>query len=101
MTRPDDTPIPAEVAPRLGLSHGWVRALIKRWDDDEPDGPADRRKAKNGGRPKLSTDQVANAGFDDLGALQRPQIERCRWLMAHPETVRGAVGFDWAVALNN
>jgi hypothetical protein len=27
-------------------------------------------------------------------------VERCRWLIDHPEIVRGAVGFDWAVALN-
>ncbi|WP_231749827.1 transposase [Tautonia plasticadhaerens] len=43
---------------------------------------------------------VANEGFDDLEALERPLIGRCRWLIDHPEVVRGAVGFHWAVALN-
>src|SRR5689334_23077947 len=57
LTRPDDPPSPAAAAVQLGLSAGWVRALIQRWNADGPDGLADRRKAKNGGRPKLSTDQ--------------------------------------------
>src|SRR5947199_5609206 len=50
LTRPGDPPTPAEVAPQLGLSPGWVRALIKRWNADGPDGLADRRKAANGGK---------------------------------------------------
>jgi hypothetical protein len=49
----------------------------------------------------LVREAVANEGFDDLGALQGPLIERCRWLMTHPEVVRGAVGFRWAAALND
>jgi transposase len=49
----------------------------------------------------LVREAVANQGFDDLEALQRPLIERCRWLMGHPEVVRGAVGFRWAADLND
>ena len=49
----------------------------------------------------LVREAVANEGFDDLGALQRPLVARCRWLMGHPEVVRGAVGFHWAAALND
>jgi hypothetical protein len=48
----------------------------------------------------LVREAVANQGFDDLAALQRPLVERCCWLMDHPEVVQGAVGFGWAVALN-
>ncbi len=48
----------------------------------------------------LLREAVANEGYDDLEALERPLIERCRWLMDHPGVVRGAVGFHWAVALN-
>jgi hypothetical protein len=48
----------------------------------------------------LVREVVANRGFDELEALQRPPVERCRWLMGHPEVVRGVVGFHWAVALN-
>lgn len=48
----------------------------------------------------LVREAVANAGFDELGAMQVPLVERCCWLMGHPEVVRGAVGFRWAVALN-
>lgn len=48
----------------------------------------------------LVREAVANEGFDDLEALQRPLVSRCCWLMDHPEVVRGAVGFYWAAALN-
>lgn len=48
----------------------------------------------------LIREAVANAGFDDLAGLERPLVERCCWLMDHPETVRGVVGFHWAAALN-
>jgi hypothetical protein len=48
----------------------------------------------------LVREAVANEGFDDLAGLQRPLVERCCWLMGHPEVVRGVVGFHWAVALN-
>ena len=47
----------------------------------------------------LVREAVANEGFDDLEGLQRPLIPRCRWLMDHPEVVRGVVGFHWAVNL--
>src|SRR3954468_16482781 len=57
LTRPGDPPAPAEGAAQLGLSAGWVRALIKRWNADGPDGLADRRTATNGGKPKLTADQ--------------------------------------------
>jgi hypothetical protein len=43
---------------------------------------------------------VANEGFDDLTGLARPLVERCRWLLGHPEVGGGVVGFHWAVALN-
>ena len=56
LTRPD-APGPEPVAERVGLGAGWVRALIKRWNAEGPDGLADRRKGRNGGRNKLSTDQ--------------------------------------------
>jgi len=49
----------------------------------------------------LVREAVANQGFDERDALQRPVVERCCWLMDHPEVVRGAVGFHWAVALNS
>jgi transposase len=75
LTRPIDPPRPAEAAARLGLSAGWVRALIKRWNAEGPDGLADRRKAANGGRPKLSTDQQ----IDLWAALQQPPPDGGLW----------------------
>ena len=48
----------------------------------------------------LVREAVANKSFEELAAMEEPLVERCRWLIDHPEVVRGAVGFDWAVALN-
>jgi transposase len=43
---------------------------------------------------------VANRGFDSLEARDPVLVGRCQWLIDRPEVVRGAVGFDWAAALN-
>jgi hypothetical protein len=48
----------------------------------------------------LVREAVANRGFDDLGELEPVLEARCRWLIDHPEAVRGAVGFHRAVALH-
>jgi DDE superfamily endonuclease len=48
----------------------------------------------------LVREAVANVGFDDLAAMQAPVVDRCGWLIDHPEVVRGVVGFQWAVELN-
>ncbi|WP_161602218.1 hypothetical protein [Tautonia marina] len=37
----------------------------------------------------LLREAVANQGFDDLDQLERTLVERCRWLIGHPEVVRG------------
>jgi hypothetical protein len=49
----------------------------------------------------LVREAVANEGYDELGAMEPVLVERCRWLIDHPGVVRGAVGFHWAVALND
>lgn len=43
---------------------------------------------------------MAHEGYDELGAMEPVLVGRCRWLIDHPEVVRGAVGFEWAAALN-
>jgi len=48
----------------------------------------------------LVREAVANHGFDDLGEMEPVLVGRCRWLIDHPEVVRGACGFYWAAALN-
>ena len=53
LTRPGSTPSPAEVASAVGLSAGWVRTLVKRWNAEGPAGLADLRRATNGGKIKL------------------------------------------------
>jgi hypothetical protein len=48
----------------------------------------------------LVREAVANKGFAELVEMEPVLVGRCRWLIDHPEVVRGAVGFHWAVALN-
>jgi DDE superfamily endonuclease len=48
----------------------------------------------------LVREAVANQGFAELEEMEPVLVERCRWLIGHPEVVRGAVGFHWAVDLN-
>jgi transposase len=48
----------------------------------------------------LVREAAANRGFAELEQMEPVLVERCRWLIAHPEVVRGAVGFHGAVALN-
>jgi hypothetical protein len=48
----------------------------------------------------LVREAVADRGFAELEELEPVLEVRCRWLIDHSEAVRGAVGFQWAVALN-
>jgi hypothetical protein len=47
----------------------------------------------------LVREGLANKTFPTLAALTDPLERRCRWLAGDPATVKGAVGFHWAVAL--
>jgi DDE superfamily endonuclease len=47
----------------------------------------------------LVREGLANRDFDHLVALGARLRRRCNWLADHPETVRGTVGFHWAVNL--
>jgi hypothetical protein len=47
----------------------------------------------------LVRESLANKTFANLSALQEPLVRRCGWLAEHPEIVKCAVGFHWAVAL--
>ena len=40
------------------------------------------------------------ANYDESAAMEPVLVARCRWLIDHPEVVRGAVGFHRAVAIN-
>jgi hypothetical protein len=48
----------------------------------------------------LVREAVANEGYDELSTMEPVLVDRCRWLIDHPEVVRGAVDFAWAAALN-
>jgi transposase len=43
----------------------------------------------------LSNEPLANRSFTSLDELEDVQAERCRWLQAHPEVVRGRTSFHW------
>lgn len=49
-------------------------------------------------RPLLR-EAVANKGFPDLPSLESAVVDRCRWLIDHPEIVKGRVGFGWMAAI--
>lgn len=75
LTRPESPPSSAHVAEAVGLSAGWIRALVRRWNDQGPDGLIDRRKAANGGQSKLGPEQRAEL----LAALQGPPPDGGLW----------------------
>ena len=100
LTRGPTPPTPAEVAAQVGLTPAWVRTVLKRWNAEGPDGLADRRRARNGGRPKLSAEQQAalfealQGRPDDGGLWTGPKVAayvRDRWGV----TVRPETGWRW------
>ncbi len=75
LTRPDAPLSPARAAERVGLTAGWARSLLKRWNAEGPGGLADRRVVKNGGKPKLTAEQRAEL----FTALQGPPPDGGLW----------------------
>jgi transposase len=69
LTRPDHPLPPARVAQQVGLTPGWARTILKRWNAQGPEGWADRRATTNGGPAKLTPEQQADL---DLALRQRP-----------------------------
>jgi hypothetical protein len=47
----------------------------------------------------LVREALANREFEHLVGLGAKVRRRCNWLAAHPEVVKGAVGFHWAINL--
>lgn len=48
----------------------------------------------------LSNEPLANRVFSSLDELEQVQAERCRWLQAHPEIIRGRTSFHWWPSLD-
>jgi transposase len=59
LSRPDSPLTPALAAAQVGLTPGWARAILKRWNADGPDGLTDRRCLTNRGQARLSPEQRA------------------------------------------
>lgn len=104
LTRSETPPIPAAVAAQVGLTPAWVRTVLKRWNAAGPDGLIDRRMTKNGGQPKLSTEQQAalfealQGRPDDGGLWTGPKVAayvRHRWDVA----VCVETGWRWLIRL--
>jgi transposase len=100
LTRSEDPPTPVAIAAQVGLTPAWVRTILKRWNAEGPDGLADRRAARNGGKPKLSDEQqaalfeVLQGRPDDGGLWTGPKVAayvRDRWGVA----VRVETGWRW------
>ena len=100
LTRPESPPSPARVAEVLGLSAGWVRALLRRWNAEGPAGLVDRRKAANGGKAKLTPEQQAElyqtlqTPPPDGGLWSGPKVAayaRARWGIS----VCKQTGWEW------
>lgn len=49
----------------------------------------------------LSNEPLANRVFNSLDELQDVQAERCRWLQAHPDIIRGRTFFHWWPSLED
>jgi len=43
----------------------------------------------------LLKESVANKAYASLDELEAALVPRCQWLNAHPEVVKGVVGFEW------
>jgi transposase len=95
-----DAPPPTRVAELVGLSAGWVRALIKRWNAEGPAGLVDRRAGASGGQAKLTPGQQAELS----AALQAPPPDGGLWtgpkLAAYARqrfgvTVCKQTGWEW------
>jgi transposase len=48
----------------------------------------------------LTNEPLANRAFGSLDELQEVAAERCRWLQAHPEIIRGRSSFHWWPSLD-
>jgi transposase len=44
----------------------------------------------------LSNEPLANRAFASLDELEQVQVDRCRWLQAHPELIRSYTCFHWS-----
>lgn len=43
----------------------------------------------------LANEPLANRAFASLDELERVQADRCCWLQAHPEVIRGRTAYHW------
>jgi transposase len=87
-----DAPSPERVAAQVGLTPGWTRTILKRWNAEGPDGLADRRVTTNGGQSKLTTDQQ----IDLWDALQHAPPDGGLWTAPKLATY---VRDRWGVAI--
>ena len=50
----------------------------------------------------LSNEPLANRAFASLDELEQVQADRCRWLQAHPEVIKGRTAYHcWPSSLDS
>ena len=98
-TRPGEVRSSTQIAEMVGLSDVWVRALLKRWNNDGPAGLHDGRRG-NGKKPLLNGVRRAaltaalHGTAPDGGLWTGPKVARYvqdRWGI----TVNPATGWKW------
>jgi transposase len=47
----------------------------------------------------LLKEPLANKAFSSLEEIKTILIDRCKYLSAHPEVIKGQVGFEWVARL--
>ena len=48
----------------------------------------------------LTNEPLDNRALRSLDELEDVQVERCRWLQAHPDIIRGRTSFQWWPSLD-
>lgn len=66
---------PREVAEQLGYTAGWVRAIVRRWNEAGSQGIIDHRRSLPGAKPLLSPPEQAEL----TEALQKPPSDGGLW----------------------
>ena len=66
---------PREVAEQLGYTAGWVRAIVRRWNEAGSQGITDKRRRLPGAKPLLTSSQQAEL----VEVLHKPPSDGGLW----------------------
>ena len=66
---------PREVAEQIGYTAGWIRAMVRRWNEAGSEGIKDHRRQLPGAKPLLSAEEQAELAK----ALEQPPPDGGIW----------------------